>query len=70
VIAVRARTNTRAQWTPYTCLGDLVAEAVAGFRECYPTYYAHFDASNELLGRRLKTNEKLRAMCAAIQVRV
>jgi hypothetical protein len=56
-----------AGWTPWSCVGRVLATHLDGFRDLYSTYYANFDASNELLGKRLRTLDKFRQFCEAVQ---
>jgi hypothetical protein len=56
-----------SQWTHWSSVGDVLTTHLLRFREVYSNYYANFDASNELLGKRLRTHDKFRLFCEQVQ---
>jgi hypothetical protein len=66
--ALLAQLESRLEpWRDHCVFGDVLVRQLMLFRASYSEYYAHFDASNELLAKRLKANDKFRAMCADVQ---
>jgi hypothetical protein len=63
-----ALVKTSRVWDDATStIGDLFLAAVPKFAAYYPTYFVNFDASNDLLNRRLRSNDKFRQLCDEIK---